>query len=69
MCHEAQSVDTRRTVGSSRTPSGEVGAPRRSVACEAGSVFSGQSPRHCSHIERASRPGASTRPIVGGHPS
>ena len=54
IAQEAQPVDTRRRVGSSRTPSGEVGAPRRSVACVAGSVFSGQSSRQCCHCERAS---------------
>ena len=57
---QAQPIVTRR-VGPSRSPSGEVCSPRRSVTCPAGFVFSGQSSRHCSHLERAPRPRGPTR--------
>ena len=72
-CHriaqEAQPTDAIRGVGASRTASGEVCALRRSFACQAGFLFSGQSPGHRCDFERAPTPRAPTCPIVRGHPS
>ena len=45
IAEQAQPIVSRRRVGPSRSPSGEVCSPRRSVTCQAGFVFSGQSPR------------------------